>query len=83
MEELRAGNPLVAGAVTIVPIERCSLHSAAWNMGCWLSGFKEPYAIIVRDADGVRALDTEAREIPLQSLLREIPDLDALLAQSV
>jgi len=81
MEELRAGNPLVTGEVTIVPIERCSLHSAAWNMGCWLSGFKEPFAIIVRNAAGVvRAFDIEAREIPLQSLLRKIPDLDVLLA---
>lgn len=80
MKELRTGNPLVVGAVTFVPIECCSLHFATWNMGCCLSGFKEPFAIIVLDADGVRAFDTEGREIPLQSLIRKIPDLDALLA---
>jgi hypothetical protein len=80
MKELRAGNPLVAGAVTIVPIECCSLHFVSWNMGCCLSGLKEPFAIIVRDADGVRAFDTEGSEISLQSLVRKIPDLEVLLA---
>ena len=79
MKELRVGNPLVAGAVTIVPIECCSLHFAAWNMGCCLSGLKEPFAIIVRDSDRVCAFDTEGKGISLQSLVRKIPDLDALL----
>ena len=80
MDELRAGNPVVAGKVTLVPIERCLVQSGAGDMGCWLSGLKEPLAIIVCDALEPRAFDTKGEEISLASLIRKIPDLDVLLA---
>ncbi len=80
MDELRAGNPMVAGEVTFVPIERCFIQSYTGDMGCWLSGLKEPFAIIVCDATGIRAFDTEATEISVESLMQKIPDLGAVLA---
>jgi len=80
MDELRAGDPMVAGEVTLVPIERCFIQSNIGDMGCWLSGLKEPFAIIVCDAIGIRAFDTEATEISVGSLIRKIPDLGAVLA---
>jgi len=81
MEELRAGIPMVFGDVTIVPIERSSLQCGAGVLGCWLSGFKEPIAVILSDAAGVRAFDMEAAEIPLASLVRKIPNLRAPVAK--
>ena len=80
MEELRAGNPMVAGEVTLVPIERCFIQSDTEDMGCWLYGFKEPFAIIVCDAIGIRAFDTKATEISVKSLIQKIPNLGAVLA---
>ena len=80
MDELRAGNPLVAGDVTLVPIERCFIQSNTEDMGCWLSGLKEPFAIIVCDATGIRAFDMEATEIPVESLIHKIPNLGTVLA---
>ena len=71
---------MVAGEVTLVPIERCFIQSNTGDMGYWLSGLKEPFAIIVCDATGVRAFDTEATEISVESLIQKIPDLGALLA---
>jgi hypothetical protein len=79
MDELRAATPLVHGDVTIVPVERCSLQSFAGDAGCWLSGRKEPYAVIVCDTGGVRAFDAGAHVIPLETLIRKIPDLHELL----
>ena len=82
MDGLRAGNAMVAGEVTIVPIERYCIQTVTGGMGCWLSGFKEPFAIIVSDATGIRAFDTEAMEISVDSLIRKIPDLGAVLVSS-
>jgi hypothetical protein len=80
MDELRVGNPMVAGEVTLVPIERCFIQSETGDMGCWLYGLKEPFAIIVCDAIGIHAFDTEAQEISVESLIQKIPDLGVVLA---
>jgi hypothetical protein len=80
MDELRAGIPMVMGEVTLVPIERCIIQSDTGDMGCWLSGLKEPFAIIVCDTTGVRAFNTKSKKISVKSLIQKIPDLGALLA---
>lgn len=80
MDKLRTCKPIVAGEVTLVPIERSFIQSDTGDMGCWLSGLKEPFAIIVCDAIGIRAFDLEATEISIESLIKKIPDLSALLA---
>ena len=82
MDELRAGKPMVEGEVTIIPIERCYMQSVFGNIGCWLYGLKEPFAIIIFDATGIRAYDTAAIEISVASLIKKIPDLSAVLASS-
>jgi len=80
MDKLRAGNPLLADQVTLVPIERWVIHSGTGDMGCWLSGLKEPFAIIVCDETGIRAFDTHATEVTIESLIQQVPDLGAVLA---
>jgi uncharacterized spore protein YtfJ len=79
MDELRAGDPIAAGDVTLVPIERCSFEFDTGGMGCWLYGLKEPFAIIFCDANGVRAFNTKAARISVESLIQKISDLGALL----
>jgi hypothetical protein len=79
MDELRPGNPIVAGERTIVPIERCLFQSVAGKSGCWLSGLKEPVAVIISDSSGMRAFDPEGGEIPVVSLIRKVPGLCAVV----
>jgi hypothetical protein len=82
MDELCAGKPMVVGEVTIVPIERCYMQFVPGDIGCWLYGLKEPFAIIIFDATGVRAYDKAAIEISVSSLIQKIPELSAVLASS-
>jgi len=82
MNELRAGNPIVAGEVTIVPIEHCYIMSIIEDVGSCFYGLKEPFAIIICDAIGIRAIDTEGIEISVESLIKKISDLGALLESS-
>ena len=81
MEVLRAASPLRVGDVTLVPIERVWIRSDMGDRGCWISAFKEASAVVLCDASGVRALAMDSSEIPLDNLIREIPDLGAILAK--
>jgi hypothetical protein len=82
MDELRAGKPMIAGEVTIIPIERCYIQSVPGDMGGLLYGLKEPFAIIIFDAIGIRAYDTSTKEISVASLIQKIPNLSAMMASS-
>lgn len=76
---LRAGRPLTVGAVTVLPIERTASHADCLGTHAWISFFREPYALVVRDAAGVRALGIGGEAISLERLRASVPGLDALL----
>jgi hypothetical protein len=78
-ETVRAGTPLRVGSVTLLPIERVVAHSDVGPLGAWFTAAKEPYALVVRDACGIRALDIGAPAVSLESLREGIPGLDAML----
>jgi len=80
METLRAASPLNVGGVTLVPIERTRIRSDMGDAGYWIIAFKEVFAIVVCDASGVRALDADSSEIPLDTLIRKTPNLGAILS---
>ena len=79
-EAVRAGTPLRVGSVTLLPIERVVVHSGVGALGAWFSAAKEPYALVVRDAGGVRVLDIGAGLFSLEALREGIPGLDSVLA---
>ena len=79
-ETLRAGSPIHVGGVTLVPIEHVALQSEEMDtVGAWFSVTKQPYALIVRDASGIRTVDIEAAT-SLDELRERVPEIDALLA---
>ena len=79
-ETLRAGSPVHVGGVTLVPIEHVALRSEEMGIvGAWFSVTKQPYALIVRDAAGIRTVNIEV-PTSLDELRKRIPELDALLA---
>lgn len=77
---VRAGAPLRVGSTTLLPIERVVVHSGVGALGAWFTAAKEPYALVVRDAGGIRALDIGAAAGSLEALREEVPGLDAVLA---
>lgn len=80
MDTLRATGPLRVGDVALVLIERSEMRSGAGDAGCWMSAVKEPMAVVVSDSGGTRALAMDASEIALDDLVKETPNLDAILA---
>ncbi len=72
--------PLTFGSVSLLPIERVVLRADRREARVWYAAVKEPYALIVRDAGGVRAFDRNAETVPLGALREKLPGLDAVLA---
>lgn len=81
METLRAAGSLRVGDVTLVPIERVRVQSVLGGGGYWISAFKEVHAVVMSDANGVRALATDSSEIALDALIEEVPGLAAVLSK--
>jgi hypothetical protein len=79
-ETVRAGTPLRVGSVTLLPVERVVVRSDVGALGAWFTAAREPYALIVRDAGGIRALDAGGAAVSLETLRDAIPGLDAALA---
>jgi len=79
-EAIRAGTPVAVGPIALLPIERIVLRADRSAGLAWCTGLKEPHALIVRDARGLRAVDARAAPIPLDALREKVPGLDAVLA---
>lgn len=79
-ETFRAGAPVRIGLLAVLPIERMVLHANCAGECLWIAAAKEPYALVLREADRVRAMDTQAAEIPMDTLRAQVPRLDAALA---
>ena len=79
-ETVCVGTPFMVGSVTLLAIERVVLHSHRASGHAWCSAAKEPYALVVRDANGIRAIDTDAAAVSLEALREKVPGLGAVLA---
>ena len=81
MSELRAGAPIAVAGITLIPIERVRIACEKQLRAYWLSATKEALAIVVCDPAGPRVVDVEARELPVEGLLAQVPGLELLLAE--
>ena len=77
---LRAGRPLRVGPVTLLPIERVVVRAGTGASSAWFSAGKEPYAVVLRDEGGVRAVAVGPVEVSLDELRATVPGLDDALA---
>ncbi len=77
-ETLRAGEPLRIGNLTLLPIERVATHTGGGASHVWFSASKEPVALVVRDAKGVRSIGIET-VLSIEQLQAQIPGLNHLI----
>lgn len=79
IDELRVGNSIIAGEITLVPIEHCLINSGDNGAGGWASGSKDAFAVVVCDTSGVHAFNAQAEELPIDSLVEKVPELGKVL----
>jgi hypothetical protein len=80
-EVLRAAAPLALGRLTLLPSERVVQSSHRGDAGGGFSASKEPYALVVRDAAGLRVVGTGTAPVSLEALRERVVGLDAALAK--
>lgn len=79
-ETLQAAASFTVGSVTLLPIECVVRQFSGSGAQGWFLLAKEPHALVVRDAEGIRVVDANAIPASLDQLREEVPELDAVLA---
>lgn len=65
----------------LLAIERTVMHLAQAGGGLWCGAEKAPWALVIRDGGGIRALNVDGQDMPLERLRQAVPELDAWLAR--
>lgn len=81
MTWLEPGKPIVLGHCTLLIINRLTIDADSAGAGYWLQGSKEPYALMIREEQGLRAVDMAGREIAIEKLIETIPELETIRLQ--
>lgn len=79
MNELRIGKATQVGDVTLIPLFRIELSHIQQPDFLWLNGTAEPFAVVMIELEGARAVGIDASELALDTLLELIPELEAAL----
>jgi uncharacterized spore protein YtfJ len=77
---LRAAAPLHVAGRTLIPVERVWRHEHVHGANGWAALGREPVAVVIRDGDGVRAVDVMGEGVPLEALLETVEGLGEVLA---
>ena len=76
MTRLQAGTPIVIDNATLIIITRLSIEADSTGYMYWLQASKEPYALVIRDAHGLRALDMSGRRLAISELIDDVSGLE-------
>lgn len=80
MNTLRVGTPATLCDITLIPLFRIELSSIQQPDCLWLNGTVEPFAVVFIEPDGTRAIGVDESELDVERLMRQMPELEALLS---
>ena len=79
LEEVKAGQPIRVGEITLVPIERTVVSCVGMAGGAVLRGSKGIAGIVVVSGKNMYAIDLTGQEVPMDRYLEKVPELAPLL----
>ena len=79
IEEVKAGQPIRVGDITLVPIERTFVSCVGMEGGVVVRGSKGPEGIVVVSGKNRYAIDLTGEEVPMDRYLKQAPELVRLL----
>ena len=79
IEEVKAGQPITVGELTLVPIERTSVSCVSVEGGAVFRGSKSLAGIVVASGRDRHAIDLTGEEVPIDRYLKQVPELARLL----
>ena len=79
IEEVKAGQPIRVGGITLVPIERTFASCVGMEGGAVVRGSKDLAGIVVVSGKNRYAIDLTGEEVPMNHYLKHVPELARLL----
>jgi len=79
IEEVKAGQPIRVGEITLVPIERTFVTCVGMGGGAVVRGSKGLAGIVVVSGKNRYAIDLTGEEVPVDRCLKQVPELAGLL----
>ena len=67
MKEVRPGQPIVIGEMTITPLERVESYHGGGRKGFWIYGYKEPVGIVIDSPKGRQTVALSGQDMPLDA----------------
>lgn len=80
MSELRVGKAAQVGDVMLIPLFRIELTSIQQPDFLWLNGTAEPFAVVIIEPGGTRAVGVDEGELDVERLVQQMPELEALIS---
>jgi hypothetical protein len=79
IEEIKAGQPMRVGEITLVPIEHTFVSCESMEGGVVVRGSKGLAGIVVVSGKNRYAIDLTGEEVPMDRHLKQVPELARLL----
>lgn len=79
IEEVKAGQPIRVGKITLVPIERTFVSCVGMEGGVVVRGSKGLAGIVVLSGKNRYAIDLTGEEVSINRYLKQVPELARLL----
>ena len=81
-KEIEICNPIKVAGITIIPVARTTLSHWHGTRSATFLGSKKAIGIVVISPSSKRAFRTTGKEVPLEQLIREAPDLREIIETS-
>jgi len=74
------GTAVRVGSLRILAIGRVVVEGGGGGAAAWVVARKEPWALVIQDGTGALAIGPDGAPVPLETVRRQVPGLDELLA---
>ena len=78
-EEISAGERIIVGQVTLLPVIRTVAHCRKGSRGIIGSGSREVLGVVVLSPEGPHAINVSGESVPVEDYAAQVPEIEELL----
>jgi hypothetical protein len=81
-KKITVSSPVAIAGITLILVIKLSLNCQGAGSNIFFSGHKQPVNVVVASPSMKKAFNIDGDEIPIGSLLQEVPDLAGMLEKA-
>ena len=78
-KKITISSPVAIAGTTLILVIKLSLNCQGAGSNIFFSGIKQPVNVVVTSPSTKKAFNIDGDEIPIDSLLQEVPDITGML----